>query len=39
MKIILFLVGFILGATFGIITMVSVQATVGRISDEDDDSS
>ena len=39
MKIILFLIGFILGVILGIITMLSVQAAVGRISDDDEDSS
>lgn len=39
MKMTLLFIGFILGVILGIITMVSVQATVGRISNDDEDSS
>ena len=39
MKIILFLIGFILGGGFGVITMMFVQIAVGRISNDDEDSS
>lgn len=35
----LLFIGFILGIILGIITMVSVQAAVIRISDDDEDSS
>lgn len=38
MKITLFLIGFILGGTFGIITMAFVQAATGRFSDDEEDS-
>ncbi|MCM1228460.1 MAG: DUF3789 domain-containing protein [Clostridium sp.] len=39
MKIILFLIGFVLGGGFGVITMTFIQIAVGRISDDDEDSS
>lgn len=37
MKMTLLFIGFILGGGFGIITMVSVQAAIGKIPDDEDD--